>query len=614
MAKSQNRNASDKLEETVTKPLSSLRFAYSSSDTMDSDTTTNNSNNGLTSPLVSFQAKPKGPKCPFGNPLVKLELYAGGCIWLSGNSGLGKTTLSTCLAGLSSPQDLEKLDIDCPQCDWNPKIPPIERCGVLFQQTTLLDALTVAGNVSVALQSCPSTANRYTTPADRIRKIKQIMEAVGLDYARDAAKRPTELSGGMARRASLALQLAQRKRVIVLDEPFSGLDLETAKSVAKELVQVRRNIGSALILISHEPELAQLVLNEDKDSKQQQLTATVKLTPPTTPPTAPTSSSSSRNLLFGISFWDRFLEKLIDYVFYSLPLIALTFVACGLAISMLSADILQRIDVTDRVLEIVDKELRPMIAMVTGEEEANPMYMMVAKMKVRGMLNTTIPAAKATLYAIGMAKLFVLEIGPLLTALLLCGRIGGSYAGKIATMQATSQTKLLRTLGINPQTWTFLPAMMAALMAAPILTVIGTWISVFLGGIIGPQYGIGTLEGYNEEVWNSVFPKLDLELKLNYEWTVLGFPTFILTMYTASRESIWLSALIELTTYPPVFHIWKSVTFMCILMGVAETIARLQPNLTPRGVPGVITSSVVISSLLIIVADWGFSQWLILRV
>ena len=124
-------------------------------------------------------------------------------------------------------------------------------------------------------------------------------------------------------------------------------------------------------------------------------------------------------------------EKLYDYVLYSFPLILLTFIACGLAISMLSADILQRIDVTDQVLSIVDQEIRPLIKMVTGEEEANPMYLMVAKMKVRGMLNTAVPAAKANLYAIGMAKLFVLEIGPLLTALLLAGRIGGSYAGKV---------------------------------------------------------------------------------------------------------------------------------------------------------------------------------------
>lgn len=512
---------------------------------------------------------------------------------MQGNSGAGKTTLTTFLAGLSSPKDLSRLDVTA-RCDWNPKIHPSERCGVLFQQTTLLDALTVAGNVSVALQSCPTKTYAGDSLAP---KIKQLLEAVGLDYARDAHKRPTELSGGMARRASLALQLAQRKQVIVLDEPLTGLDEDAAKSVAKELLHLRREFGTALLLISHEPELAKLIMDESptssNDSNTTNRTETIVLTPPTTSRQQTSSSSAYRkNALFGISFLDRFLDKLFDYVLYSLPLIVLTFVACGLAISMLSADILQRIDVTDKVVAIVDEEIRPLIKMVTGEEEANPMYLMVAKMKVKGMLNTVIPAAKANLYAIGMAKLFVLEIGPLLTALLLCGRIGGSYAGIVATMQATSQTKLLQTLGINPQSWTFLPAMSAAILACPLLTVIGTWIALILGGMIGPLYEIGTYDYYLETAYDTIFPPL---------------------AFNAALQESWFTALVDITTYPPFFLLWKSTTFITIVLGVAETTARLQPDLTPRGVPGVITSSVVVASLLIILADWGFSQWLIQR-
>merc|ERR1712087_528874 len=105
--------------------------------------------------------------------------------------------------------------------------------------------------------------------------------------------------------------------------------------------------------------------------------------------------------------------------------------------------------------------------MLTGEE-ASTFQMMGIRFKVNSMLNQTVPPAKATLYAIGMAKLFVLEIGPLLTTLLLCGRIGGSYAGKVATMQANFENKLLQTLGINPRSWLLLPALMAALIASPL--------------------------------------------------------------------------------------------------------------------------------------------------
>ena len=100
-------------------------------------------------PIVTFKASPKGPKCPFTNS-ISFQLFPGSCVLLKGNSGAGKTTLSTYLASLCDESTLEKLDIQA-TCQWDPSIPKQEQCGVLFQQTTLLDELTVAGNVSVAL-------------------------------------------------------------------------------------------------------------------------------------------------------------------------------------------------------------------------------------------------------------------------------------------------------------------------------------------------------------------------------------------------------------------------------------------------------------------------------
>ena len=112
------------------------------------------------------------------------------------------------------------LGIEIDRCEWTPSTPPGERVGMLFQQTTLLDSLTVAGNVCVALENCPAVRNgsEVHTEGTKRTTIKALLETVGLDYLRDGGKRPSELSGGMARRASLALQLAQKKHVIVLDE------------------------------------------------------------------------------------------------------------------------------------------------------------------------------------------------------------------------------------------------------------------------------------------------------------------------------------------------------------------------------------------------------------
>ena len=480
-------------------------------------------------------------------------------------------------------------------------------CCFLFQQTTLLDDLTVAGNLCVALQAYQHCA--FTSYVERDLKIKQLLDSVGLDYARDANKRPTELSGGMARRASLALQLAQKKHVIVLDEPFTGLDYDAAMSVAKELVHIRKTQGTALLLISHEPDIAAAVMDPTM-----KYNITVTLEPPTSK-LKETTIYCKKPSLFGTQFRDRFWERLMDYLIYSLPLILLAFLACGLAIAMLSADLLQRLDVTDKVLDVVDKEVKPLIKLVTGED-ANILTMMGIKMKIRGMLNSTVPEAKATMYALGMAKLFVLEIGPLLTALLLAGRIGGSYSGKIATMQATAQNKLLRTLGLDPVAWSLWPAMFASLIAAPLLTASGTVLALFLGSVVGPRYGIGEQLFFWTQVRKTVFPELRLRC-VAFLWQAPTIATMMTAItspdYRTTYSDSYMDAVTEIVTYPLIFHVLKAKVFMLIIILVAQICSSLNPNLTPRGVPVVITSSVVVGGLLVILADWCFSQIWLLR-
>lgn len=307
---------------------------------------------------------------------------------------------------------------------------------------------------------------------------------------------------------------------------------------------------------------------------------------------------------------------------------------------MLSADLLQRLDISSKVLDLVDTEVRPLIKMLTGEE-ASTFQMMGIRFKVNSMLSQTVPPAKATLYAIGLAKLFVLEVGPLLTALLLCGRIGGSYAGKVGTMQATNQNKLLKVLGVDPRWWTLGPAVLAASLASPILTVVGTILALGLGGWVGPLYGMNPSgvgdQTYYDDLRDSTFPVLRLasfegcwevddESGNKTLWELFSsiFNVFsnslldpgsldLRATHNASA-STWKDTVIEVVTYPPIYHFLKAEVYIWIIIGVAEWVARFcKPNLTPRGVPSVITLSVVLSGLLVILADWGFSQLLMLR-
>jgi ABC-type multidrug transport system ATPase subunit len=531
-------------------------------------------------PILKFSARPESDKAPFGNE-ISFSLYPGDCLWLKGPSGRGKTTLAMYISGLLHPRILKKLHINV-QYEWGEDLPVSERCGVLFQQTTLLDELTVAANLAVALDAVQHPIHERET------RVKQLMDIVGLEYHRDGGKRPTELSGGMGRRASLALQLAQKKHIIVLDEPFTGLDYDVGVSIAKELVYLRKEHQVAFVLISHEPEIAKQVLSPDLNGN-----IVLELEEPKSIKHDEISKGHfrKRNIYSGISMFGRFQKCLVDYFFYSLPLIAVTFIASGLAISMLTCDTLQRLDVINPVLKIVDKEIRPLIKLLTGEE-ASPIHLIGVKMKVSGMLNATLPPAKASLYAIGMAKLFVLEIGPLLTALLLCGRIGGSYAGKVATMKATSQTHLLKTLGISEAGWTLYPTTFAAVISCPLLTAIGTLLSLYGAGKIGFFYGIvENSETFWSQVENVVFPGLRLK-----------------------KSNIPFENFIEVITYPPIYHTVKAVSYILCILAVAEMSVRCRSIVTPRRIPSIITQSVVTSGLLVILMDWLFSQLWLMRI
>jgi len=318
--------------------------------------------------------------------------------------------------------------------------------------------------------------------------------------------------------------------------------------------------------------------------------------------------------------------------------------SCGLAISMLSADLLQRLDISSKVLDLVDTEVRPLIKMLTGED-ATTLQMMGIRFKVNSMLHKTVPPAKATLYAIGLAKLFVLEVGPLLTALLLCGRIGGSYAGKVGTMQATNQNKLLKVLGIDPRWWTLAPAVLAASLASPVLTIVGTALALVLGGWVGPLYGLSHSgvgnQTYADDLRDSILPVLrlasfekcwetnnigdDVEGTTKTLWELISSlmvvirdtiasPTSLDLRTTFQENPTWKDTIIEVVTYPPIYHFFKAEIYILIILGVAEWAARwYKRNLTPGGVPSVITLSVVLSGLLVILADWGFSQLLMMR-
>jgi ABC-type transporter Mla maintaining outer membrane lipid asymmetry permease subunit MlaE len=212
-------------------------------------------------------------------------------------------------------------------------------------------------------------------------------------------------------------------------------------------------------------------------------------------------------------------------------------------------------------------------------------------------------------------------------------------------MQATNQNKLLRVLGVNPKWWTLYPSILAASIASPILTAIGTSFALVLGGYVASYYGINTTT-YWKDLQNSIFPVLRLQSfehcwdGVEEESSSTNILTIISSMMYVVKDAIfdyssndstldlrvtyktstsstyywwWIDTLIEVSTYPIFYHLLKAEVFILIIIGVAEWVARSKSNLTPRGVPSVITMSVVIAGLCVIFADWAFSQLWLLR-
>ena len=188
----------------------------------------------MTAPLSASKQKPTkllsvsiecvGPECPFTNDRVAFELGPAEIVWLRGPSGAGKSFSCMHLAGLAT------LPGACVRAEWDASVPERERIGFLFQKGVLIDALTLRENIALALRSAGvgvgvgGGERAADDDAATEERIALSLLAVGLSLERDGRKMPGELSGGMLRRAALAQVLAQRKRVIILDEPFVGLD------------------------------------------------------------------------------------------------------------------------------------------------------------------------------------------------------------------------------------------------------------------------------------------------------------------------------------------------------------------------------------------------------
>ncbi len=178
-----------------------------------------------------------------------LQVASGEILALLGPSGSGKTTLLRLIAGFERPDQgriviNQRTVVDVDASVW---LPAEERgVGMVFQDYALFPHLTVSQNVRFGLRNGSKT--------DRQSRVEELLRLTELFSLGD--RYPHELSGGQQQRVALARALAPRPPVVLLDEPFNGLDPELRPQMRREIAAILRRLGTAAVLVTHDQEEA----------------------------------------------------------------------------------------------------------------------------------------------------------------------------------------------------------------------------------------------------------------------------------------------------------------------------------------------------------------------
>ncbi|MFZ4507684.1 MAG: ABC transporter ATP-binding protein [Fimbriimonas sp.] len=174
---------------------------------------------------------------------ISLSVAEGEVLAVMGSSGGGKTTLLRCIAGLivATAGEIEVAGLDV-------RTHPEEvrrHMGMVFQSAALFDSMSVLDNVLFGLR-------RHTTLSakDAVAKANESLAKVGLESA--GTKLPSELSGGMRKRVGIARAIALEPRVLLYDEPTTGLDPVTTYAIDSLMVELQKELGVTSIIVSHD--------------------------------------------------------------------------------------------------------------------------------------------------------------------------------------------------------------------------------------------------------------------------------------------------------------------------------------------------------------------------
>ena len=201
-----------------------------------------------------YPAHRKGDEGLLALEYIDIEVNAGEIYGIIGHSGAGKSTLLRTMNLLERPTSGEVIidDVDLTKLSKQELQQQRSKIGMIFQHFNLLSSATVYDNIAFPLR-----LHKQLSKADIAAKVDELISLVGLEDHRD--KYPSQLSGGQKQRVGIARALANDPKVLLCDEATSALDPQTTQSILELLLQINKDLGITIVLITHEMHVVQSI-------------------------------------------------------------------------------------------------------------------------------------------------------------------------------------------------------------------------------------------------------------------------------------------------------------------------------------------------------------------
>lgn len=184
---------------------------------------------------------------------LNLDVQNGEILVILGRSGVGKSVLLRHIIGIEKPDQgtIDIQGIDITNCKKGDIYQVVKNMGMLFQGAALFDSMNIEENTAFYLNQHGDPFTKKPFPKAVIKqKVQEALAMVGLEGTEK--KMPSDLSGGMRKRAGLARLIVYRPKILLYDEPTTGLDPITAQQINELIVQTQRELKGTSIIVTHD--------------------------------------------------------------------------------------------------------------------------------------------------------------------------------------------------------------------------------------------------------------------------------------------------------------------------------------------------------------------------